>query len=68
MSGSWRCNMLAQGVSRQRRSSSLALNDTVTRRVLQITWQHDLYGIRVGVVCLRLIEGRDEQTLQHRPG
>lgn len=56
-------NMLAQGVGAEQLTQFIsALNDTVTRRVLQINLaKHDLYGIEWAWLAFGS-EGRDEQT------
>jgi CBS domain-containing protein len=56
-------NMLAQGVGAEQLTQFIsALNDTVTRRVLQLNLaQHDLYGIEWAWLAFGS-EGRDEQT------
>ena len=55
--------MLAQGVGAEQLTQFIsALNDTVTRRVLQINLaKHDLYGIEWAWLAFGS-EGRDEQT------
>jgi CBS domain-containing protein len=56
-------NMLAQGVGAEQLTQFIsALNDTVTRRVIQINLaHHDLYGIEWAWLSFGS-EGRDEQT------
>lgn len=56
-------NMLAQGVGAEQLTQFVsALNDTVTRRVLQLNLaNHDLYGIEWAWLAFGS-EGRDEQT------
>lgn len=56
-------NMLAQGVGAEQLTQFIsALNDTVTRRVLQLNLaRHDLYGIEWAWLAFGS-EGRDEQT------
>jgi CBS domain-containing protein len=56
-------NMLAQGVGAEQLTQFIsALNDTVTRRVIQLNLaQHDLYGIEWAWLSFGS-EGRDEQT------
>jgi CBS domain-containing protein len=56
-------NMLAQGVGAEQLTQFIsALNDTVTRRVLQLNLaEHDLYGIEWAWLAFGS-EGRDEQT------
>ena len=56
-------NMLAQGVGAEQLTQFIsALNDTVTRRVLQLNLaMHDLYGIEWAWLSFGS-EGRDEQT------
>ena len=56
-------NMLAQGIGSEQLTQFIsALNDTVTRRVLQINLaKHDLYGIEWAWLAFGS-EGRDEQT------
>jgi CBS domain-containing protein len=56
-------NMLAQGVGAEQLTQFIsALNDTVTRRVIQINLgEHDLYGIEWAWLAFGS-EGRDEQT------
>lgn len=56
-------NMLAQGVGAEQLTQFIsALNDSVTRRVIQLNLdQHDLYGIEWAWLAFGS-EGRDEQT------
>jgi CBS domain-containing protein len=56
-------NMLAQGVGAEQLTQFIsALNDTVTRRVIQLNLaEHDLYGIEWAWLAFGS-EGRDEQT------
>ncbi len=56
-------NMLAQGVGAEQLTQFIsALNDTVTRRVIQLNLaRHDLYGIEWAWLAFGS-EGRDEQT------
>ncbi|QWT46031.1 DUF294 nucleotidyltransferase-like domain-containing protein [Azospira inquinata] len=56
-------NMLAQGVGAEQLTQFIsALNDTITRRVLQLNLEkHDLYGIEWAWLAFGS-EGRDEQT------